>query len=145
MNGPICSFEGPYRFLSNFYPVEIESFGDLFPTVEHAFQAYKTTDTLERLEILRAPTPGIAKRLGRQVTLRPDWDQLKLIVMENLVWQKFEFRGDLRDKLLATGSLKLIEGNHWNDTYWGVCRGKGENHLGRILMRVRASLAKENA
>ena len=43
--------------------------------------------------------------------------------------------------LLATGKATLVEGNSWGDTFWGVCRGKGKNMLGKILMRVRKRLA----
>lgn len=147
MTAPITRFDGPYRFLSNFFPVDVQCWGDLYPTVEHAFQASKTENPLERVMILKAPSPGKAKRLGRSVTLRGDWNQRRLQVMYNLVYQKFEFRPDLRDQLLATGEAVLIEGNTWGDTYWGACLKGGEwvgnNNLGRILMQVRRELQGE--
>ena len=83
--------------------------------------------------------PGEAKRWGRNITLRADWEHVKLPIMLNLVRQKFA-NDPLRAKLLGTGEHELIEGNHWNDTFWGVCRGVGSNRLGKILMQVRAEL-----
>jgi hypothetical protein len=138
----IDSFEGEYRFLSNFYFSPLKLGGIIYPTVEHAFQAGKTKDKNERMEISLLNTPGEAKRAGRKVKLREDWEQIKLEVMEFLVRLKFENYLDLKDKLLATGDAELIEGNWWNDRFWGVCKGKGENNLGKILMKIRSELLK---
>lgn len=136
---PIDSFTKDYRFLSNFYPAEVTYRGDVYNSVEQAYQAAKTNDLDERARILGEKSPGKAKRLGQRVTLRADWDQSKLSVMHELVLQKFQDKV-LRAELLATGERLLIEGNWWNDRFWGVCRGQGENHLGKILMKVRAQL-----
>ena len=132
----IDHFDGDYSFLSNFYPAEVAYEGVWYYTVEHAFQAAKTLDLGQREVVRKAPTPAAAKKAGRSVTLRPDWESVKVQVMEHLVRQKFNDH-DLRKALLATGNEVLVEGNYWNDTFWGVCRGKGQNHLGRILMKVR--------
>lgn len=133
----ITEFKGGYRFLSNFYPCVIKGVGGMvFNSVEHGFQAAKTLDVDSQVKIWQAATPGDAKRLGRRVTLRQDWELIKLAVMLDLVRQKFA-EPTLRRQLLATLDAELVEGNWWNDTFWGVCRGKGENHLGKILMQVR--------
>jgi ribA/ribD-fused uncharacterized protein len=108
--------------------------------VEHAYQAAKTLDRVARLEIANLETPGQAKRKGRNVTLRADWEEIKLDVMRACIAQKFS-REPLRSQLLATGDTPLVEGNHWGDTFWGVCKGKGQNNLGVILMQVRRDLA----
>jgi ribA/ribD-fused uncharacterized protein len=84
----------------------------------------------------------MAKSLGRKVTLRENWDEIKAGTMEELVRQKFLRHPDLAQVLLATGEKTLIEGNHWNDRFWGVCRGYGQNHLGNILMKVRAEIRR---
>ena len=136
-NEPITEFQGEYRFLSNFWPAEVEYDGDIYPTVEHAYQAAKTLDRQGRLSIMNAATPGIAKRLGKTLPLRRNWEQMKYSVMLSLVGQKFCSHMDLGDKLLATNKRVLIEGNTWDDTYWGVYRGKGQNMLGKLLMQVR--------
>jgi N-glycosidase YbiA len=132
-------FDGEYRWLSNFYPAAVTLDGVIYPTVEHAYQAAKTLDRAERLGIGLKPTPGQAKRAGRHVTLRPDWDAIKVDVMEGLLRQKFS-SADLRNKLVDTGEEMIVEGNTWGDTFWGVCRGEGKNTLGRLLMLIRHEL-----
>jgi ribA/ribD-fused uncharacterized protein len=138
----IDRFSGEYRFLSNFYPATVEMYGLSYPSVEHAYQAAKTLDPVERVTIRQAASAADAKRLGRIVTVRPDWLENRASFMLKLVERKFALPS-LRDKLLATGSEELVEGNSWGDTYWGVCDGKGANTLGLILMLVRERLAAE--
>jgi hypothetical protein len=132
----IDRFFGEYRFLSNFWPVVVEYEGIRYPSTEHAFQAAKTVDQDERRRIAVLPSPRDAKRAGRTVSIRDDWDEIRIDVMLDLVRRKFR-HAYLREMLLATGDHELVEGNDWNDFYWGVCRGRGENNLGKILMRVR--------
>ena len=132
---PIDSFRGRYRFLSNFFP-----FPD--PTLEHHFQAAKAVKPEDRDRIMNAKTPGAAKRMGKKVELRPDWQQVKFGIMEDLLRLKFTTNPGLRAELLDTGNRPLIEGNLWGDVIWGVSGGKGENHLGLLLMKVRAELQK---
>lgn len=141
---PIDRFAGDYRFLSNFYPSPIEIDVDgptTVATVEHAYQALKTTDRVQRRTIALAPKPGEAKRRGRRCAIRPGWDDLKLGVMRALLEQKFAPGSEFAKALIATGDRELIEGNYWGDRYWGVCDGEGENHLGRLLMEIRAALS----
>jgi hypothetical protein len=138
----IDRFTGDYDFLSNFHPSPIDVDGILYPTVEHAFQAAKTSIPEEKQALAETATPGSAKRLGRKVQLRSDWEQVKVGIMEELVRLKFTTHPDLREQLLATGDAELVEGNNWNDRFWGVCRGKGQNQLGKILMKVRSELSQ---
>lgn len=140
----IDSFTGDYRFLSNFYPSEIVLDSEKYPTVEHAFQAAKTIRLDERAYVRAAKTPGEAKRLGRKVTLTPGWDELRVGVMHQLLRIKFGNRV-LRAMLLDTGDAELVEGNYWNDRFWGVYKGRGENHLGKLLMAVRNELNAEGS
>jgi len=143
----IDKFQGDCRWLSNFYPVEVKLDGVTYKTVEHAYQAAKTHDWIERKSILLAETPGRAKRLGRSVTLREDWNEVKLSIMRDLIAQKFR-DPILRKLLLVTGQEELIEGNYWGDRFWGVCGGTGMNHLGKIIMaerdRIRRRYARNN-
>jgi ribA/ribD-fused uncharacterized protein len=143
---PIDSFSGKYRFLSNFYPSTL-LFGDEgyanAQTVEHAYQASKTDLISEQQAVLNCPSAARAKKLGQMVTLRKDWtDEMKILTMRNLVLDKFLYNDILTGKLLGTGDAELIEGNTWGDTFWGVCDGKGENWLGKILMDVRTELQR---
>lgn len=132
-------FRGEYAFLSNFYPSVLTFEGIEYPTAEHAYQAGKTTETNLRVVISRLTTAGDAKRQGRYLKLRPNWETEKLKVMEAVLRAKFK---DLRlqGMLIATYPTKIVEDNTWGDTFWGVYEGRGENHLGQILMDIRAEL-----
>jgi len=138
----VTSFKGQYRFLSNFYPCKIEMDEKQYPSVEHAFQASKTYHKVVREQIRCCVSPAVAKRCGKMAPLRDDWEQVKVEVMTNLVTQKFLRHPSLGRMLLDTGDGELIEGNWWNDTFWGICKGKGENHLGKILMQTREMLRR---
>lgn len=135
----INSFDKEYYFLSNFYPSKITFEGIEYKTVEHAFQAAKSLDNFERYTIAMMPTPGRAKQMGRSINLRADWEEVKESVMETCLREKFAIP-EFREKLLATGDEELIEGNTWNDRFWGVCNGEGENKLGKLLMKIRKEL-----
>jgi ribA/ribD-fused uncharacterized protein len=140
----IDSFSSEFHFLSNFHTSYILYDGIVWPTVEHAYQAMKTLDENQRMNILEANSPSEAKKLGRCVTMRVDWDDIKLEIMEELVREKFESKPKLAEKLLATEDIEIVEGNTWGDKFWGVCNGEGENHLGKILMKIRDEI-KEDA
>jgi ribA/ribD-fused uncharacterized protein len=116
--------------------------GVAYPTVEHAFQAAKTSDPEEQRAIRECSSPNQARRMGKRATLRSDWETVKIGIMESLVRQKFTAHPELAAALLATGERRLVEGNTWGDVFWGTVRGRGKNHLGRILMRVREELAQ---
>lgn len=136
----ISEFNGEYRFLSNFYRADVEYDGIVYPSSEHAYQAAKTLDKHTRLKISKFDTPSYAKKYGRDVPLRPDWENVKIGIMTEIVRYKFTKHQDLKEKLLATGDANLIEGNHWGDRIWGVCKGSGQNNLGKILMKIREEL-----
>lgn len=141
----ITKFEGKYSFLSNFYAAQTIYEGTLYPTSEAAYQAAKTVNGSERMNILMACTPDDAKHLGRKVTIRPDWEEIKDDVMYEIVKNKFCNPG-LAAKLLKTGDEVLCEGNYWHDNYWGACECPKckmlprRNQLGKTLMRVREEL-----
>lgn len=132
----IHQFQGAYRWLSNFWPCKVIFDGVEYPSVEHAYQAAKTPDQGWRLKILAMDYAGDAKRAARQFPLREGWEGMKLDVMYDLVKQKFA-QPPFCAWLIKTGNGLIEEGNAWNDTFWGVCRGRGENHLGKIIMAVR--------
>ena len=135
----IKEFKGKYRWLSNFALCEVElNDGFTYPSVENAYQASKSLLKNER-EKFTFLTPGQAKRAGKKVTQRDDWDYLKAFIMYNLNKQKYS-KEPFKSKLLATGDEEIQEGNHWGDTFWGICNGEGENHLGKIIMDIRSEL-----
>lgn len=139
----ISEFKGKYFFLSNFYAVPVDYDGITYQNNEAAFQAAKcfvsgdpdeTVRLRKRFENL---DPSSAKRLGRKVPLREDWEEVKDRVMYEVCCCKFDQNSDLLEKLLKTGDEELIEGNTWGDRIWGVCGGSGQNRLGKILMQIR--------
>lgn len=135
MTKSIDTFRGKYFFLSNFYNHPVEFQGLVYQNNEAAFQAAKVTSPEIRKQFVDLP-PNEAKYLGRHVQLRPDWEQIKVKVMAEIVLNKFS-NPVLQAKLLNTGDATLIEGNQWHDTTWGMCNGRGKNYLGKILMAVR--------
>lgn len=146
----IDKFQGRWRFLSNFYPCEIEYQGIKYPSVEHYYVAMKVNDEQLingkyytpadfREMISKVELPAVAKKIGQLVKLRRDWNDKKIEFMNWAVREKFK-NSELAEMLLSTGDMELIECNSWNDTFWGVCNGKGKNHLGKILMEVRNEL-----
>ena len=133
-------FRGKYGFLSNMYDAPFYEDGIKYPTVEHYVNAAKTLDPNEKKRVMISKSPVDAKSAGKTVTLREDWDDVKLSIMEHAVRLKFQCNPKLAYRLIATGNEELVEGNWWHDTYWGVCNGVGENHLGKILMKIREEL-----
>ena len=146
----IDSFTDDYDFLSNFYMVDVEYEGLTYPSTEHAYQAAKSLNAKAREAVRDAKNSagvadcGRAKKMGQKLTLRKDWEYVKLKIMLELLRKKFADK-ELGDKLLATDDAKLVEGNWWGNTFWGVCKGRGQNWLGRILMTVRQELVDKNA
>jgi ribA/ribD-fused uncharacterized protein len=148
----IRQFIGEYRFLSNFYISPVLWGNFIYPSSEHAYQSEKTLDAGIRAEFRNfGTTPGMAKHYARTLKLREDWEQIKDQVMYEVVRSKF-INLKLAAMLVNTGTRKLVEGNNWHDTYWGVCNGEhidkgghpgihiGENKLGQIIERVRSEL-----
>jgi ribA/ribD-fused uncharacterized protein len=160
MKKAITSFSGEWGVLSNFSACEIELDGLVYASVEHAYQAAKTLEQRDREAIWLARKPGTAKALGQRVKLRPGWEGMKLGVMERLLRQKFSWETYAGERLRQTGDRELIEGNSWNDEFWGAVwvrylsrelqvhacgdagEWRGENHLGKILMKIRSGLIR---
>ncbi len=140
----IKQFKGQYRFLSNFWDCHVEYDGRVFSSVETAYQYSKCVTQEDKDRMFSTTKPGDSKRLSGKIKVRSDWDDVKLGIMEDLVRQKFT-DPTLKKKLLETENLNLQEGNNYRgrvDQFWGVDlkTGEGENHLGKILMKVRDEL-----
>lgn len=152
----IKEFRGINALYSNFFfrnqvlPTPIGLL--VFPTNEHFFVWCKTQNPLHKMEIIKAPKPGIAKKMGSpkgyimpdgslfKIDLRPDWDQVKIPAMTAGLELKFGQNEDLKQVLVASHPQELQEGNWWGDEYWGVNlrTGKGQNMLGKLLMDLRS-------
>lgn len=137
-------FKGKYSFLSNMYPalvtLTIRGKKLTFECSEAAFQAMKCPEKARDFVGIDGCT---AKRRGKQVPLRSDWDKIKISWMEKVVTAKFEHKA-LAEMLIATGDIEIVEDNTWHDTFWGMCNGRGRNEPGKILMKVRRRLRNEN-
>lgn len=145
MGEKISLFRGVYGFLSNMSTAVFEWDGRCYRNSEAAFQSAKSLDPMERDQFCNL-TGVVAKRAGRKISLRSDWETVKVDIMRDVVRAKFSQNPDLLKKLLDTGDAELVEGNSWHDTFWGVdqATGEGENHLGRILMEIRSELGGED-
>lgn len=144
MTEKITSFRGTYSWLSNFYATPVNYNGVTYKNAEAAFQAAKCADPEER-KMFANMNPVDAKKTGRRIKMRADWDKTKINIMREIVFDKFSRNPSLAQKLIATDSTELIEGNKWHDTFWGVDNqtGNGLNWLGKILMETRERLQKQ--
>lgn len=140
----IDKFDGEFSFLSNFFECPVTFDGLTFKNSEAAYQAQKTLDVKDRMEFTTL-TGGKAKRKSRKIQLRSDWDKVKFDIMYKICSVKFNQNPELAQRLLETGEEELVEGNTWNDRVWGICNGQGMNMLGKILMRIRSELQKNQS
>lgn len=136
----ITAFRGRWTKLGNYSSCVVFYNGHAYQSVEHAYQAQKSLDPVAQKQIRDQPTPATAKKLARNVALRPNWDDVKVGIMRELLCEKFSQEPE-RSILLATGDHELVEGNWWGDRFWGQCPvGTGENKLGQLLMEIRTLL-----
>ena len=138
------NFRENHEFLSNFFPAKVRwDKGIQSYTVENAYQSAKATNATDRRKIAEASTPNLAKWFGRNLqSIRPDWQSIKIQVMDYLLHQKFAPGSELARKLIETGNDHLAEENIWGDRFWGTVDGKGENNLGKLLMKIRDEFKK---
>lgn len=139
----VKGFFDEYRWASNFHPCPVVYKGMRFGSVEAAYQGSKCK-TREDMMLFVGMSASASKRLGRAVPLREDWNDVKIEIMTEIVRAKFMQNDDLASKLLGTGNKHLEETNWWKDQFWGVCKGKGRNELGKILMMIREELRNTN-
>jgi ribA/ribD-fused uncharacterized protein len=135
----VKGFFGHYRFLSNYHECKIEYEGFIYDSTEAAYQSCKTLDLSIR-EQFTLMKPNESRTNGRKLQIRPDWDEVRLKVMEDVCRLKFTTNSYLKEMMLETGDRYLEETNHWGDVFFGVCNGVGENNLGKILMKIRSEL-----
>lgn len=142
----IKEFKNQYFFLSNFYEYPIYYNKLVFCNAEAAFQAQKVINEKDQYKFINL-NASQARKLGKTVQLRKDWEEIKDNIMYEIVKRKFTINKELQQKLLETKEEELVEGNWWHDTYWGVDSktGIGQNKLGKILMKVREEVKNNNA
>lgn len=142
----ITEFKGKTRWLSNFTLCPISLDGRIYPSTEHAYMSQKN-HSIEWKEFCSSPSTSCidVKKAGSKIELREDWENIKFSVMESILRQKFN-KQPFKDQLILTGSEEIQEGNTWGDTLWGIDlnTGKGQNMLGKLIMKIRNELINEN-
>lgn len=140
----VLGFKGKFHFLSNFEPCEVVFEGVKYPSTEHAYQASKTLNlNIRKLYLL--VNASKAKRMSKNIKVREDWAEIRTSVMEGLLRQKFSRGTDLGARLMELADYEIWEANWWHDNFWGSCTcdkcgNKGENVLGKLLMKLRDEL-----
>lgn len=161
-------FWGDGDVFSNFHPAPFilsdRDYGPIqgpivVPSSEHAFMFFKAmyfNDHSTALEILKAPHPYDAKKLGRTVHgfNEAEWNAVSFDFMYVVNFGKYTQNEKLMDILLLTEGKCLVEASPY-DKVWGVGLGendlavedranwKGENRLGNVLNKLRADLLEE--
>ena len=131
--------------LSNYYECEVFYDGRLYSSSEAAYQSMKTTDTVIRDKFIGL-TPDESKQLGRSLIIRPDWNDVKIQLMYDIIYAKFTQNKECRDYLINLDYDLIVEDTTgWHDNIWGICtcskcQGKGTNYLGRLLSKLKTDL-----
>lgn len=138
----IDSFKNQHFFLSNFFPCEVKFEGKIYQSSEAVYQVCKCINEKDKNNFINII--GVEfKKLGRQVEIRSDWNDIKIDKMREILNCKFSQNIHLTQDLIKTKDHELIEGNYWKDYFWGVCNGKGKNILGKLLMQLREELVNK--
>ena len=143
------------QWLSTFNKAEPFKYNEIeYPTVEHAFHAQKLADNDPKVDEYRFAlstnvndilTPSAAKKFGgkdsfkeNDFTLRNDWDDVKLKIMEEIIRDYYISNTELIDKLIKTNNKLLVHKGFGINTFWGVDKNnEGRNNQGNILMKLR--------
>ena len=144
VDGKIVRFNDDFFFLNNFANSRITINGITYPTVQHAFEAMKTSDKATQQEIADTEKCVDAMKIARTASFRPDFLSNRLVIMEQLLEKKFA-NPYYKKQLLATGDKDLVNTLYWKDNFWGVQEdtGEGQNWLGRILTKIREKYADD--
>ena len=138
---PDVMFSGKLRFLSNMYPcavrICVQGTEYVFQSAEAAYQAGKCADPKNVPLFAGAVTGPAAKKLGRKVGLRPDWEEQKVPWMAQVLEAKFTQNPELMERLVGTYPMELHETNTWKDAFWGIYQGQGKDMLGKLLTDIR--------
>lgn len=136
----IKTFEDSYKQFSNFYIRDVIYKNILYKTREHAFQCQKATNQKDFEYVYHSKDPYRAKQRANHIKCEPNWKNIRVKIMHEIVLSYFQQHKDAKNLLLSTGTEEIQEGNTWGDKFWGVVDGEGENWLGQILMDVRIIL-----
>jgi ribA/ribD-fused uncharacterized protein len=141
----------PYGVFSNLYRREIDFEGESFATAEHAYQAGKPRKAAVRQWLLAAPSPALLAMAAHGLyswDINTNWATIKFDRMRGVLRAKFGQHADLREILVSTGDVRLVECatvDNAVNRLWGEVNGKGKNMLGLLLMELRDELQGDDA
>ena len=158
-NDNMLCFGGPlsiYHDLCNFKKCNIVSDENEFNCLEQAFTYIKADtfgDDMSKVAIMNCDDPSVQKQIGRNIHgfKKNVWDSKKDSVMKKLLRLKFTQNDKLKESLMKTGDLELVEctvsGEYWsngisikNDDCFERNKWNGKNTLGVYLIELRNSL-----
>ncbi len=145
-------YEQDFYVLSNFSAFTLQWKGRRFDTSEAAYHWEKfiladgyddngETHDLQEM-ILYAPSAHEAFKIAEinVIHRRPDWNEVKVSIMKDILRAKASQHEYVRRKLLETGDRELIE-DSWRDSFWGWGENKdGQNMLGKLWMEIREEI-----
>jgi len=152
----------PFDELTNYWVLctKITYEGKEYPTPEHLYQARKfiypgapavnekhaeairVASTSCKAKVL-ASAPTRKTRSAKGLAINPQWDEIKLQVMREVIELKFRANPYCHWTLMSTHPFDLEE-RPPSDSFWGVgADGSGKNHLGKLLVELREKLRKE--
>ena len=155
-NNEYYAFFGKANPFSNFFPAEIEIDNISYNCSEQYFHHAKAClfgDQETANRILESETPNEQKKLGDTIVgFKPKvWDKHCESIMKTALKAKFSQHEDLKNQLLDTGNLIMIEASPY-DKLWGsgvglysddclaVTKFSGKNLLGNLLMQIRGEI-----
>jgi ribA/ribD-fused uncharacterized protein len=144
MDEKILFYDREFYMFSNFSSFMVEYKGVLWMTSEHAYQASKFVDAplIEQIKNARSSHDAFKLARANPDRVKPDWDNIKLQIMDEIVRAKHSQHAYIQKKLLETGTKEIVEDSPV-DSFWGWGSDrKGENNLGKIWMRLREELTR---
>ena len=143
-------YENDYYVLSNFSAFRVVFDGVDFDTSEHAYHyqkfGRKTPGHAVAAEYVRsARSAHEAFKIAEQFKemYRPDWYDVRVGIMKQILIAKANQHEYVMRKLLATGNRELIE-DSWRDPFWGWGPNRdGQNMVGKLWMEIREELSQE--
>ena len=140
MSEPIGFCEGRFYMLSNFSAHQVVYEGVRYATSEHAYQAAKFSDLVQREKIMQAPSAFLAREYGQSLDGRVESFD-KIGVIKNIMREKMVQHDDVRKALRATGDAEILKNHPDDDGFWGMGPdGSGQNNMGKIWMELRAEI-----
>ena len=126
--------------------------------IEHAFNSQKNMDSDYQdlftvgTETYLGEDPAVAKKTGKNTNLKKmkkklieNWDTEQIGIMKDIIRIFLESNIEVKEKLVNTGDAQLINSGPGVDSFWGLNKGEGENHHGKILMELRKEIEINNS